>query len=260
MNINYVQFIRGSSDAFNKLITKDSNTLYFITEGDSLKLYLGNTLIGSSDAEVSESSNLEDLLNVKISDVLSENDILMYNGNSWINTSLNDYKTLLDIPTIEDFPIMVGASNDIDDTLGEDGKSGLVPAPSAGEASYFLSGDGKWTNLSPIVSSEIDKMLEHAPDTLDTLQEIVDWIYDPENIQAEKLITRVGNLEEELKKINIENYITTNDFESRVGRLDNEEASLAALKTNNKNSLTQAVNELYDQLVWREITTDNFES
>lgn len=69
MSINYVKFIRGSADAFNTLASKDSNTLYFITGADSLKLYLGDTLIGSSsDIKV---STLEDLSNVTISNLLN---------------------------------------------------------------------------------------------------------------------------------------------------------------------------------------------
>lgn len=252
MNTNYVKFIRGSADAFNKLASKDSNTLYFITGDDSLKLYLGNTLIGSSsDIKV---SSLEDLSNVTVSSLLNQ-DILMYNGEKWINTSLEDYKTLLDIPTIEDFPIMVGAKNTIGDTPGEDGKSGLVPVPKAGEADFFLKGDGKWTSLSPVIAGEIDKLLETAPDALDTLQEIVDWISDPENIEPNALINRVGNLEEALKDLD-NDYLTIDNFETRVGKIDNANAVLTNLKTENKNSLVEAINELCDQLTWGEINIE----
>lgn len=279
MNTNYVKFIRGSADAFNKLATKDSNTLYFITGDESLKLYLGNTLIGSSsDIKVSA---LEDLSNVTISNLLNQ-DILMYNGKEWINTSLEQYKTLLDIPTIEDFPIMVGAKNTIDDIPGEDGKPGLVPAPKSGEADFFLKGDGQWTSLSPVIAGEIDKLLENAPDALDTLQEIVDWISNPDNVESTALINRVGNLEKELEKIGEldeipadktvvsmlnsheevlgkldNNYLTISDFETRVGKLNNENAKLTNLKTENKDSLTEAINELYDQLIWGEINIES---
>lgn len=278
MSTNYVKFIRGSADAFNKLATKDSNTLYFITGDDSLKLYLGNTLIGSSsDIKV---STLEDLSNVTVSSLLNQ-DILMYNGKEWINTSLKDYRTLLDIPTIEDFPIMVGAKNTIGDIPGEDGKSGLVPVPKTGEADFFLKGDGKWTSLSPVIAGEIDKLLENAPEALNTLQEIVDWISDPNNIEPTALINRVGNLEKELEKIgklddiptgktvvsmvnshesvlaNLDNnYLTISNFESRVGKLNNTNAVLTKLKTENTDSLVEAINELCDQLTWGEINIE----
>lgn len=276
MNVNYVKFIRGSSDAFNNLAVKDSNTLYFITEGDILKLYLGSVLIGSSSIEVSEPSSLEDLSNVSISDILSQHDILRYDGENWVNTSLKDYKDLLAIPSIED---MEGATNTVDDTPGKDGKSGLVPAPKAGEADFFLKGDGKWTNLSPVIAGEIDKLLANAPEALDTLQEIVDWISDPNNIEPDALIKRVGNLEEKIGNLNEipadktvvsmvnsheevlgqlgDNYLSISDFETRVGKLDNENAKLTKLKTENKNSLTEAINELYDQLIWGEINIES---
>lgn len=206
----------------------------------------------------------------------------MYNGKEWINTSLEQYKTLLDIPTIEDFPIMVGAKNTIDDIPGEDGKPGLVPAPKSGEADFFLKGDGQWTSLSPVIAGEIDKLLENAPDALDTLQEIVDWISNPDNVEPTALINRVGNLEKELEKIGEldeipadktvvsmlnsheevlgkldNNYLTISDFETRVGKLNNENAKLTNLKTENKDSLTEAINELYDQLIWGEINIES---
>lgn len=276
MSTNYVKFIRGSADDFNKLAPKNSNTLYFITEGDTLKFYLGSVLIGSSSIEVSEPSSLEDLSNVSISSLLSEDDILRYDGSNWINTSLENYKTLLDIPSI-----MEGATNTVDDIPGEDGKAGLVPAPKSGEADFFLKGDGKWTNLSPVIAGEIDKLLEKAPDALDTLQEIVDWISDPDSIESGALIKRVGNLESELEKIGEldeipaektvvsmvnsheevlgqldDSYLTISDFETRVGKLNSEKAKLTNLKTENKNSLVEAINELCDQLTWGEINIE----
>lgn len=249
MNISYVKFIRGSADAFNRLAVKDSNTLYFITGDDSLKLYLGDTLISSSsDIKVSA---LEDLSNVTISDLLNQ-DILMYNNGQWINTSLEQYKTLLDIPTIEDFPIMVGAKNTIDDIPGEEGKSGLVPAPKSGEADFFLKGDGKWTSLSTVVADEIDKLLEGAPDALDTLQEIVDWISDSEEgTEAAALIKRVQDLED--------NKVSKVEFNTLVGTLnwDDTTKEFSGLETETKSSIVGAINELNDRLTWGTIDIDD---
>ena len=41
---NYVKFYRGSSVAFENLLNKNSDTLYFITDSDSNKssLYIGD--------------------------------------------------------------------------------------------------------------------------------------------------------------------------------------------------------------------------
>ena len=56
---NYVKFYRGTPAAFDALVTKNTDTLYFITEKDKNtgKLYLGNVLIASS-ANIDNSSTI----------------------------------------------------------------------------------------------------------------------------------------------------------------------------------------------------------
>lgn len=187
-NVNkYVKFIKGSLSAFNKLSEKDNSTLYFITDNETgnLSLYLGNTLISSGNTDPEELS-LQDLLDVTLSEELKSGNILTFNGTNWENTSLEVLKSWLDIPEMPGE--MEGA------TESSNGLSGLVPAPASADRGNFLSGDGKWTNIVPIIKTELETITKDAPAAFDTLKEIADWISDDQS-GATKLVTRVGNLE-----------------------------------------------------------------
>ena len=66
---NYVKFVRGLSELFNKLAVKDANTLYFIYENEastSGKLYLGDREIVCDGSGSSVASYLKDLLDVAL--------------------------------------------------------------------------------------------------------------------------------------------------------------------------------------------------
>lgn len=69
MMANYVKFVRGLSELFNKLAVKDANTLYFIYENEastSGKLYLGDREIVCDGSGSSVASYLKDLLDVAL--------------------------------------------------------------------------------------------------------------------------------------------------------------------------------------------------
>lgn len=256
INNNYVKFIKGSLSAFNKLTHKDSSTLYFITDKESgeLRLYLGETLISSNDVKP-EQLSLNELLDVTLGEAISEGSILTFNGTDWINTSLDTFKTWLDIPTMPE--IMKPA------TAEEDGASGLVPAPTAGTQNNFLRADGSWTDITSIVSAEVGKVIDGAPAAFDTLKEIADWISD-DDTGTTALVTRVGTLEnlvqghgveipklqtavQELQEtvndlvtggdVDLTGYVTTQQFEAVVGSLED-------LNNYNDGSSTTLVNEI----------------
>ena len=128
MAVNYVKFNRGSAIAFQNLATKNSDTLYFITDSDSNKsqLYLGDKLITSGIADLNELSDIQ------ISEALEENQILVFDSekSKWINKGL-----------IEAIGVMTGA------TAEEQGSAGLVPAPGFGYQNKFLRGDGNWVDI-----------------------------------------------------------------------------------------------------------------
>lgn len=125
---NYVKFYRGSSVAFENLLNKNSDTLYFITDSDSniSSLYLGDKLIAEG---ITQLNQLKDII---ISDSIDDNQVLVFdkNQNKWINKSL-----------IEAIGVMIGAS------ATKQGGAGLVPAPGINQHNRFLRGDGSWVDI-----------------------------------------------------------------------------------------------------------------
>ena len=125
--VSYVKFIRGTRDSWNKLTTKDKDTLYFIYDDKDSEegvLYLGDKLISSN----SNTINGIDVTN------LHDGDVLVY------NESTNTWSTRAPLHIIS---IMTGAT---EDTAGT---SGLVPTPKAGANNLFLKGDGSWSDPVP---------------------------------------------------------------------------------------------------------------
>lgn len=230
----YVKFLRGTPAAFDKLSTKDKDTLYFISETDATSglLYLGNKLIsGGSASDISECS-IGDLKDVIIDSAnITNNSLLVYDWatKTWVNKSIDEVVV----------SIMTGA------TASTDGSSGMVPAPKAGEQDKFLRGDGTWANagmtdeekaelskasadisslvgdsanqdgsipsIEEIATKTLTKALipDDAKESLDTLEEIADWIQNhPDDAAA--MNTKIGSLEKEVKnlKTNVEDLTT----------------------------------------------------
>lgn len=147
---HYVKFVRGSVQAWEKLLQTPQNinddTLYFIYEsGDNVtegKLYLGKKLI-SGVGGTSEIASLNDLQDIIINNLGNKN-LLVYNDNTkkWENASLESI--------LQDVGEMTGA------TLDADGKSGLVPTPTRGASNRFLRVDGTWTPINvPTFNTEV---------------------------------------------------------------------------------------------------------
>lgn len=89
---NYVKFVRGLSEIFNKLTTKDANTLYFIYDSEtseSGRLYLGDKEIVCDGGAHSGAAFLKDLLDVKLPEDIGElvdGQVLTYDATSnlWV--------------------------------------------------------------------------------------------------------------------------------------------------------------------------------
>ena len=116
-------------------------------------------------------------------------------------------------------------------TSTTDGKKGLVPVPARGQQDWVLHGDGTWKNPTPIIqqvinsnaanwfgsdwdgqngavignktvrsiateqaASAVAQVVAQAPEKLDTLKEIADWIAKDEN-DTQGFINRVTFLE-----------------------------------------------------------------
>lgn len=212
----YVKFVRGTPAAWASIETKDPDTLYFIAETGASKgvLYLGNRVISGED----QTFSLNDLTDVLISESVSTNSLLIYDGieGRWVNKSALDIISMY----IEE---MEGASEEAN------GASGLVPAPSKGQQNLFLQGDGTWadptaavteavnglqgqfnfldTTISNLVGTdtnktvraiaaeEMQKVVGGASEAFDTLLEVEQWIEQNKEVaDLADLMTDVGNL------------------------------------------------------------------
>lgn len=215
----YVKFLRGTESAFNKLATKDNDTLYFIYNSEDASkgsLWLGNKQIitGTSGGGTTTQLDLGDLKNVLMSEAgVKDKDILSYDVNlgKWVNRSIDEIVA----------EIMTGA------TAEAAGKAGLVPAPQIGDQNKFLRGDGNWVEVPVVnltedqinaipklittvgeingdentkgsfrhaIKQQVTNLVGGASEAFDTLKEIQDWI-TTDGDATTKLITRVGNLE-----------------------------------------------------------------
>lgn len=223
---SYVKFLRGTESAFNKLTTKDNDTLYFVyTSNDASKgsLWLGNKQIVTgtdSSGSVTTEMDLGDLKNVLMSETgVKDKDILSYDASlrKWVNRSVDEIIA----------EVMTGA------TAEADGKAGLVPAPKIGDRNKFLRGDGNWAEVPVVnlteeqinaipdlittvgqingdentegsfrqaIKQEVTNLIGGASEAFDTLKEIQDWI-TTDGDATTKLITRVSNLETEQNKM-----------------------------------------------------------
>lgn len=196
----YVKFLRGTKTAFDKIITKDNDTLYFIYDSEDQtkgSLYLGNKLIGGGNGSATAVTDINDLANVLISNV-QDKQILAYDASTkkWANKTPEEIQ----------IEIMTGATADVA------GTSGLVPAPAAGAQDKYLRGDGAWaaplsdeqlTTLGKVdsletrvgsIETKYDNLVKDAPAALDTLREIADWIAE-DKTGTQALIQRVTNIE-----------------------------------------------------------------
>lgn len=146
--------MRGSKAAYDKLLTKDIDTLYFIYEEDESDgvLYLGERMIASGN-DLSDAS-LADISDILLSEGIENNSFLAYDStiSKWVN------KTLEEI-----VPVFIGADEDTG------GIPGLVPGPTAGQTNLFLRSDGKWASVETsnkdtnqnIISLENTEFLDH---------------------------------------------------------------------------------------------------
>lgn len=190
---NYVKFLRGTPAAWESITNKDPDTLYFVAEDGANKgsLFLGNKLISSG---ISNTYNIADLGDVLISNNIPNDAVLVYNDTDqlWEPVSLESA-----LATI--INEMTGA------TAQDDGEAGLVPQPMAGDQGLFLRGDGTWANptaqlensvnnrfddlyagdtgsIRSIASGLIDDLVGNAPTSLDTLEELANWVTNHEKV------------------------------------------------------------------------------
>lgn len=290
MAVNYVKFMRGSQALYNSLATKDQDTLYFVYENvgdDHGKLYLGNKLISGSSSNPSGDISISNLQDVLFDNNLADGDFLVYDEaeEKWVNKPLAEALNV---------PIMRGAS------ASADGATGLVPVPVMGDQLKYLRGDGTWAaveaqlseadrqtisdlqevtttlvgddegqSVAEIVTAKVAELLipENADESLDTLQEIAQWIQDhPDDASAmNESITvlegRVDDLEELLNGANGNDGLVdrVEALETSVGGLQTVMGTFVAVPGSYSDvgsaisHLNTSVTEINDRLRWHEL-------
>ena len=270
----YVKFIRGSEDAFKQIVTKDSNTLYFVTNSENPNvgsLYLGSVLIGGGSG--AEGVSLGDLTNV-IEATAEDNQSLLYydaEQESWVPKTLEEIisevageenadkvlkgdGTWVSVPSIE--------LNPLNFTNNADAKLTLVGFEDAAVGSIAVKGeDGKlsWSSKADLLN-EINAVSRETIDSLEDLESLVEageadtnTIYLVKNENGNE-----GNLYEEYMVVgdsierigsgavgDLSDYLTKTAFETSVGDL-----SKLILSQENGSTLVDQVNDLTERLTW----------
>ena len=284
MAVNYVKFMRGTQALYDSLAIKDQDTLYFVYQNASAetgKLYLGNKLISGSSFNPSGDISLNDVADILINDeTLADGDLLVYDANEdkWVNASVAEALQV---------PIMIGA------TASSDGVAGLVPVPTAGDQLKFLRGDGTWatvtaelsaedradiallqTQVATLIGTDTDKSVativaekvaellipESASESLDTLQEIADWIQDHPDDAAEmnSNITILQGKVEALENA-LNGTENTDGLEERVSTLEDTIGTFTPVEGSYLDVgsaityLNSSVTEINDRLRWHEL-------
>ena len=267
-NVSYVRFLRGTPTAFSKVAKKDPDTLYFISElnDDSGDLYLGSKLIAGKSAIVKMS--LGDLTNVIAGNVNDDGSLLVFDEDQgkWVVKKPEEVASII-------CAVMKGAS------ATEDGKSGMVPQPLQGQQNLFLKGDGTWADPTANLRATVNTLVgsdggmsvrqiavdvlntalipENAKASLDTLQEIADWIQShPED--ASNFNTRITRLEENVFDVvgDDGSTIISEGLVTKVGNLSTEMKALNTKVTNLNTDVRVAEKDiavLYDKLRWHEM-------
>ena len=134
--------MRGTFDAYNRLTTKNDDTLYFVYNPDSNEsaLYLGSRIIASAEGDSIGESSIDALKDVLISEDLADKSFLIYDAekHQWIDIQ-------------QDKLAFVGA------TATSAGVSGFVPAPEMKQTNLFLRSDGTWVEITSASGEKINQ-------------------------------------------------------------------------------------------------------
>jgi hypothetical protein len=244
---NYVRFTRGTPTAYENLQHKDPDTLYFISENDADRgiLYLGTKIIAGGSSNISVTS-LGDLTDVLLSNNVAANSVLMYDAeqDKWVDKTLADIAALI-------APVMVGATDE------DDGKSGLVPVPLAGQEDFVLLGNGTWSSglydLTAVVQTIVgdddgmsareiaESVFEDYVGSMDDFKDLMDWFEkNPDFTDFNKRLNTIEGTVFDTGSLDGGDYQP--GLETRVGNL---EFAMKDVKTELTN--------IYERLVWHEI-------
>lgn len=296
---SYVKFVRGTVSAWNQLRAASQvydDTLYFIYESADAttgSLYLGTKLIGGTSS--GGANSLADLTDVIVSEI-SNKDILIYSGGSWINGTIEDIINLntstLEIDSTGAITIAGFTQAEVG-TIPQKNSSGKITWVAPGNLSEITNINNQLQNIynkeevNNLIASvnhlnykKVGSLEEVNKDAADASRYIYlvptgnlsGNLYD-EYMVIDNQLEPVGSWEvnlndyitnDELTAV-LENYITTDIFNTKVGEIEtsintliefkNKVGDLSTLNTYNENStLVEQVNYLTEKLTWKEIT------
>ena len=265
---DYVKFVRGSKAAFNALINKADDTLYFIYDVDDTtkgSLYIGSRLIGGGSG--TSAASLKDLEDIVISSV-GDKQILIYDAGSasWKNGSISDIITVDGVSIVKASVGTLSLKNFDTATVGS-----LASKSEDGNLTWLTPAQAV-TALNVYTKDEINEKLNQS-----LSRKVVDSVddIDPAASDAEKYIYLVPNDEGtydeyivaggKLEKVgdwstDLSNYVTKAD----VGNLVTENfntlvsAQIGDLSSYGGDNITlvEKVADIDSRLKWTEMTVD----
>lgn len=274
---SYVKFVRGTYSAWESLKTQNQvadDTLYFIYENKDAEkgvLFLGHKQIGG---EENLTLSLDQLTNVEISDELAKKDILVFDGEDWVNSTLEEILSF-DNKVLEL------------DELGALTLAGFKDAQ-VGQIPQVTSAGLSWTSVNDLseiqsIRSSIIELEENKLSEVEVKELIADANHlqytivenlesiDPEQIEnpnsyiylvptgdttginlydeymfINDKLEQVGNWDIDLSNYVTESelnttltrYITSSIFETEIGALEDQISDLEAVDTEIKEDIT----------------------
>ena len=261
---SYVKFVRGTVTAWNQLRAASQvydDTLYFIYESADAttgSLYLGTKLIGGTGS--GGANSLADLTDVIVSEI-SNKDILIYSGGSWINGTIEDIINLntstLEIDSTGAITI-VGFTQAEVGTIPQKNSSGKITWVAPGNLSEITNINNQLQNIynkeevNNLIASvnhlsykKVGSLKEVNKDATDASRYIYlvptgnlsGNLYD-EYMVIDNQLEPVGSWEvnlndyitnDELTAV-LRDYVTVNTFNTKVGEIETSINSLVEFK------------------------------
>ena len=261
---SYVKFVRGTATAWNQLKAANQvydDTLYFIyksTDATIGSLYLGTKLIGGTGS--GGASSLVDLTDVIVSEI-SNKDILIYNGVSWTNGTIEDIINLntsaLEIDSTGAITIAGFAQAEVG-AIPQKDSSGNITWVAPGNLSEITNINNQLQNIynkeevNNLIASvdhlsykkveSLDEINKNATDAsryvyLVPTENLSGNLYD-EYMVIDNQLEPVGSWEVNLNdyitnnKLTsvLKNYMTTDAFNTKVGEIETSLNSLVEFK------------------------------
>ena len=272
---NYVKFSRGSIQAYEHLIKKDDNTLYFIYDNEDQtkgKLYLGTRLISSNVGSNSDIS-LADLTDTLITSVNAGDFLIANSEGKWIPVSAADVaQTIIEangnFVSIDENEFNFNSVNGQLELKGFNAAStGMIPVKENNNLNWVSLPPDLTTsvgNLETEVSQlkldfqDIDNKIANAisgsnhltytviSDLAEATENNTVYLYsngseDTSNMYDEYMLVN-GNLEKiGTYGINLDNYVTNVDFNNAINTIN---PRLTALENANSNFMDTYVTKV----------------